>query len=220
MPAKRECGAHTGRGKEESASPHSWRGKSRPLGKTAGRARGLPAHRTLLGAWFSEGIPGRQSWVCLHLNTRAHTQCRRTRPCMHMNQEHKHRPSPKRPTWGRSPCRRHLLPLGSLARHPRGQKETREEHRRPAFQLWVHPPQLSPITPPGSQPQFISPKRGLQGHLREMASLSILGLRPSLLCVHSLRAGGPGSQRPGAWSHAARPARMEFSLPVKFPPPA
>lgn len=81
----------------------------------------------------------------------------------------------------------------------------------------------SPFNSPPSPlpaPQLISLRRGLQGHLREMASLSILGLRPSLLCVHSLSPGGPGSQRPGAWSHAAQPARVEFSLPVKFPPPA
>lgn len=50
-----------------------------------------------------------------------------------------------------------------------------------------------------------------------MASLSILGLRPSLLCVHFAGSGGARIPEARAWSHAAQPARVEFSLQLNFP---
>ena len=111
--------------------------------------------------------------------------CARPPPCIHMNQEHKDRPSAKRPTWGRSPCGHHLFRLCSLARHPGRTGRRPARSTGPISSSESVPLQLSPITPPGSEPQFILPRSGLQGHLREIASLSILGLRPSLLCVHS-----------------------------------
>lgn len=190
--------ADTERGQEESASPHSWRVESTPLGKTGACAPGSGAHRTLLGSQFSKGILGGQSWVCFHLNTRAHAQCRRTRPCT---------PAPM--------CANEPRTQGqTLSQEARlGQKHLQATSVPSLRSCWApgrtgrrpvraRSPALSPSpfsSPPSPlpAPQLISLRRGLQGHLREMASLSILGLRPSLLCVHSLSPGGPGSQRPG-----------------------
>lgn len=146
---KGEHGAHTERGQEESASPHSWRVESTPLGKTAAGARGSGAHRTLLGSQFSKGILGGQSWVCFHLNTRAHTQSRRTRPCtpapMCANEPRTQGQTPSQEAHlDRSACRQHLFPLCSLARHPGGQEGD------PFSSSESIPLQLSPIPPPGS----------------------------------------------------------------------